>query len=156
MEPFDIQRSNLLFWGWHENFQTKLRNFKAEIPILKNKKNKNSLKIFFLRLEAEFFLSPCYHARHLQQIHWNQIFCKMHGLASNLSIPTRMHLSLINKIHPKFILNLSIFFRFVRYLQQECLWRMDGQGWSNHDDFRFRHGWRMEMEMLNFFYQPLL
>ena len=36
---------------------------------------------FFLRLEADFFVLSCYHARHLQQIHWNENFCRMFGLA---------------------------------------------------------------------------
>ena len=43
---------------------------------------------FFLRFEAEFFFSPCHHARHLQQIHWFKIFCRMYGLAVMLTIPT--------------------------------------------------------------------
>ena len=37
-----------------KTFFSQMRNFKVEIPIFK--------------LEAEFFMSPCYHARHLQQI----------------------------------------------------------------------------------------
>ena len=51
----------------------------------------------FLRLEAEFFLSPC-HARHLQQIHWFKIFCRMFGLVVMLTIPKSSPMSLINKI----------------------------------------------------------
>ena len=53
---------------------------------------------FFFRLEAEFFLSPCYHARHLQQIHWFKIFCRIYGLAVMLTITRSSHMSLINEI----------------------------------------------------------
>ena len=48
---------------------------------------KKTAFFFFSRLEAEFFLSPCHHARHLQQIHWFKIFCRMYGLAVMLTIP---------------------------------------------------------------------
>ena len=52
--------------------------------------------LFFLRLEAKFFMSPCYHARHLQQIHCFKIFCRMYGLIVMLTIPTsKVHLSIL-------------------------------------------------------------
>ena len=56
------------------------------------KKNlKNSL--IFLKLEAEFFLSPCCHAIHLQQICWFKIFSRMYGLIVMLTITTsKVHL----------------------------------------------------------------
>ena len=56
------------------------------------------LPFFFLRLEAEFFLSPCYHPRHLQQILWFKILCRMHGMAVMLTITRSSHMSLINEI----------------------------------------------------------
>ena len=40
---------------------------------------------FFLRLEA-FFSILCYRARHLQQIHWNENFCRMYVLAVIASV----------------------------------------------------------------------
>ena len=96
MEPFDIQSSNLHFWGWHENFFSQMRNFEVEIPIWKKKIKKTAP--FFLRMEAEFFFSPCYHARHLQQIHLFKIFCRMYCLVLMLTIPRSSPMSLINKI----------------------------------------------------------
>ena len=57
-------------------------------------KLKNGL-IFFLWLEADFFLIPCYHPKHLQQIHWNKIFCNMYGLGMMLTMKTsKLHLSI--------------------------------------------------------------
>ena len=70
--------------------------FKWEISRSKSQFEKNGL--FFLRLEAELFLSPCYHARHLQQIRWFKIFCSTYGLAVMLTITTLSPMSLINKI----------------------------------------------------------
>jgi hypothetical protein len=53
-------------------------------------------KGFFWRLEANFFLSPCYLARHLQQIHCFKIFCRMYGLVVMLTIPTsKVHLTIL-------------------------------------------------------------
>ena len=49
-----------------------------------------------MRLEAEFFLNPWYHARHLQQIHWFKIFCRMHVVMPTM--PRSSPMSLINKI----------------------------------------------------------
>ena len=40
-----------------------------------------------MRFEAEFILSPCYHTKHLKQIHWSTIFCRMYGLVVMLTIP---------------------------------------------------------------------
>ena len=31
---------------------------------------------------------PCYHARHLQQIHWTKLFCGMYGFTAKLSVAT--------------------------------------------------------------------
>ena len=33
-----------------------------------------------------FFLILCYHTRHLEQIHWNENFCRMYGLAVIASV----------------------------------------------------------------------
>ena len=50
-------------------------------------KLKNGL-VFFSENGGWFFLILCYHAKHLQQIHWNKIFCTMYGLCMMLTIPT--------------------------------------------------------------------
>ena len=47
LEPFDIQSSNLRFWGWHENFFSQMRNLEVEIPIW----------IFFFEKTAFFLFS---------------------------------------------------------------------------------------------------
>ena len=83
-----------------------MRNFEVEIPIWNYFFWKNGL--FFLRSEAEFFLSPCYHARHLQQFQWFKIFCRMYGLVVMLTIPTSTTMSLINKIAPSFIMSKNV------------------------------------------------
>ena len=62
-----------------------------------NLKKKYGLILLF-EVGGWMFLSPCYHAQHLQQIHWIQIFCKMYGLAVNLSVPTWTDLKNIDKI----------------------------------------------------------
>ena len=55
----------------------------------------NSLK----NLRGQKGSCPCYHKRHLQQIHWNQIFCRMYGLSVIGSVPTSTtSRSIINKI----------------------------------------------------------
>ena len=41
---------------------------------------------FFSEVRGWVFLVLCYHARHLQQIHWNENFCRMYGLAVIASI----------------------------------------------------------------------
>ena len=64
---------------------------------LKVKKKKKL--IFFLWLEAVFIL--CYPASHLQQIHWNENFCRMYGLGVILSVLSNIeHLSNINEMGP--------------------------------------------------------
>ena len=43
----------------------------------------------------KFFFIPCFHAKHLQQIHWNKIFCRMYGLGITLTMTTsKLHLSI--------------------------------------------------------------
>ena len=67
-----------------KTFFSQMRNFEVEIPIWIFFWKKRPF-FLFLRLEAEFFLSPCYHARHLQQIHWFKIFCRTYDLVMMLS-----------------------------------------------------------------------
>ena len=43
---------------------------------------------FFSEAGGWFFLILCYHARHLQQIHWNKLLFWMYGLAVIASVPT--------------------------------------------------------------------
>ena len=40
----------------------------------------------------------CYHARHLQQIHLNKLFCGMYGFTAKSSVPPSTTMSLINKM----------------------------------------------------------
>ena len=42
----------------------------------------------FLRSETDFFLILCYHARHLQQIHLNENFCRMYSVGVIASVAT--------------------------------------------------------------------
>ena len=45
------------------------------------------------RLEADFFLIPCYHEKHLQQIYCNKIFGRMYGLGVMLTMTTsKLHI----------------------------------------------------------------
>ena len=96
MEPFDIQSSNLHFWGENKNFFSQMTSNRGRNPNLKKWKNEKRPHFFF-EVGGRFFLSPCYHARYLQQIHWFKIFCRMYGLVVMLTILT---MSLINKILP--------------------------------------------------------
>ena len=50
-------------------------------------KLKNGL-IYFSEDGGWFFLILCYHARHLQQIHWNTNLCRMYGLVLIASVAT--------------------------------------------------------------------
>ena len=40
----------------------------------------------FLRMEADFSFILCYHASHLQQIHWSKLLCGMFGLTAKSSV----------------------------------------------------------------------
>ena len=44
---------------------------------------------------------PCHNSKNFEQIHWNQLFCRMYGLAVMLSISTRTTSKTINKIWNK-------------------------------------------------------
>ena len=61
-------------------------NQKFELLQIRNSKLKNSLILF--SEVGGWFLIPSYHKRHLQQINWNKIFCRMYGLVVMLIIPT--------------------------------------------------------------------
>ena len=52
---------------------------------------------FFLRFEVDFS-NPMVSRNTFQQIHWNNIFCRMYGLALMLSVATRTPLKNIDKI----------------------------------------------------------
>ena len=46
---------------------------------------------------------PCYQTRHLQQIHWNKIFCRMYGLGVMLTMATsKLYLSIQIEVHIDF------------------------------------------------------
>ena len=129
MEPFDIQSSNLHFWGENENFFLKWEISRSkfifdffffflfglffffffflvcifffffslffffEIFIFFFFFFLNGLFYFFFEVGDWIFLSPCYHARHLQQTHWFKIFSRMYGLVVMLTIPrSKVHL----------------------------------------------------------------
>ena len=38
-------------------------------------------------LRGQKWSCPCYHARHLQQIHWSKLLCGMYGLMAKSSVP---------------------------------------------------------------------
>ena len=38
-------------------------------------------------LRGQKWSCPCYHARHLQQIHWSKLLCGMYGLTAKSSVP---------------------------------------------------------------------
>ena len=83
-------------------FEVRMKTFFLKWKISRSKSQfenfflKKQPFFIFLRLEAEFFLSPCYHARHLQQIHCFKIFCRMYGLVVMLTITrSKVHLSIL-------------------------------------------------------------
>ena len=39
-------------------------------------------------LRGQKWSCPCYHARHLQQIHWSKLLCGMYGFTAKSSVPT--------------------------------------------------------------------
>ena len=41
----------------------------------------------FHNLRGQKQLCPCYHARNLQEIHWNKLLCGMYGFTAKLSVP---------------------------------------------------------------------
>ena len=84
-------------------FEVGMKTFflKWEIAMSKSqfeKKNQENGLFLFWGWRLNFFLSPCHHERHLQQIHWFKIFCRMYGLVVMLTIPSSSPMSLINKI----------------------------------------------------------
>ena len=48
--------------------------------------------------EGQKYLCPCHNSKNFEQIHWNQIFCRMYGLAVMLSISRLTTSKTINKI----------------------------------------------------------
>ena len=38
-------------------------------------------------LRGQKWSCPCYHAKHLQQIHWSKLLCGMYGLTAKSSVP---------------------------------------------------------------------
>jgi hypothetical protein len=88
--------------------------FRGRNPNLK--KINKKMPSFFFEVGAWIFLSPCHHARHLQQVHWLKIFCRMYGLVVMLTIPRSSPMSLINKI------GLEHFRVFWHFWPRENLW----------------------------------
>ena len=58
---------------------------KLRVRVNQLKKLKNDLRFCF-EAKGWFFLILCYHARHLQQIHWSKLLCGMFGLTVKSSI----------------------------------------------------------------------
>ena len=52
---------------------------------------------------------PCYHARHLQQIHWSKPLCGMYGLTAKSSAPTLNICQILMRYHVCIIPNFIFF-----------------------------------------------